>query len=78
MPEDKIRIHKEIFQLIYHSNGGFTHDEVYTMPIFLRYFYLNMLIEQREEEARQIKNQESDYTPKSKSISHPPISKKPM
>ena len=53
MPEDKVRIHQEIFTLIYNGKGGFTHDEVYTMPIFLRYFYLKMLIEQREKENKQ-------------------------
>jgi len=55
-PEDKVRIHKEIFHLVYNSNGGFTHDEVYTMPIFLRYFYLRMLIEQRETENKEAKS----------------------
>jgi len=54
-PEDKVRIHQEIFSLIYNTNGGFTHDEVYTMPIYLRYFYLRMLIEQREKENKQSK-----------------------
>jgi len=77
MPEDKVRIHQEIFHLIYNSNGGFTHDEVYAMPVFLRYFYLKMLIEQKEIENKQAKSQESDMTSKSKSPSRPNI-KKPM
>jgi len=77
MPEDKVRIHQEIFHLIYNSNGGFTHDEVYSMPVFLRYFYLKMLIEQKETENKQAKNQESDITSKSKSPARPNI-KKPM
>ena len=49
-PEDKFRIHQEIFHLCYNSNGSFTHDEVYSMPVFLRYFNLKMLIEQRNKE----------------------------
>jgi hypothetical protein len=57
-PDDKVRIHKEIFHLVYNSNGGFTHDEVYTMPIFLRYFYLRMLIEQKETEQKEANSQE--------------------
>ena len=69
--EDKVRIHQEIFHLIYNSNGGFTHDEVYNMPIYLRYFYLRMLIEQREKENNQSKNQ--DNIPKSKTASPPVI-----
>lgn len=74
-PEDKVRIHKEIFHMIYNSNGGFTHDEVYAMPVFLRYFYLRMLIEQKENEARQAKNQDADMAPKPKTPARPNIKK---
>jgi len=49
-PEDRVRIHEEIFYLSYYSNGGFTHDEVYSMPVFLRYFNLKMLVNQKEKE----------------------------
>jgi hypothetical protein len=52
-PEDKFRIHQEIFHLVYNTNGGFTHDEVYSMPVFLRYFNIKMLIEQKEKESKQ-------------------------
>jgi fido (protein-threonine AMPylation protein) len=73
-PEDKVRIHQEIFHLIYNSNGAFTHDEVYSMPIFLRYFYLRMLIEQREKENEQAKRQENPS--KSKQVARPPSVKR--
>jgi hypothetical protein len=59
MPEDKVRVHSEIFQLCYNSNGGFTHDEVYSMPVFLRYFYLKSLVEQREKENKAAKDVQS-------------------
>jgi hypothetical protein len=72
-PEDKVRIHQEIFHLVYNSNGGFTHDEVYTMPVFLRYFYLRMLIEQREKENAAAKGKENDMTPKAKPVARPDI-----
>jgi hypothetical protein len=49
-PEDRIRIYGDIFQLIYNSNGGFTWNEVYSMPISTRYFNIKMLIHQREKE----------------------------
>lgn len=49
-PEDKVRIHEEIFQMVYNSNGGFTHDELYSMPIYLRYFNMKLLIQQKEKE----------------------------
>ena len=65
-PEDKFRIHQEIFHLIYNSNGGITHDEAYSLPIYLRYFYIRMLLEQkqRESEAYSDKNQVSEGSSK--------------
>jgi hypothetical protein len=54
-PEDKVRVHKEIFTLATNTDGGYPHDQVYSMPVFLRYFYLKMLIEKREKEAEQAK-----------------------
>jgi hypothetical protein len=63
--------------LVYNSNGGFTHDEVYTMPIFLRYFYLKMLMDQKEKESEMAKNQESDMSPRPKPVARPNI-KKPI
>ena len=74
-PEDKIRIHQDIFHLVYNSNGGFTHDEVYTMPVFLRYFYIQMLIEQKERENKQTTQAQDDVVRKSPSR---PIVKKPF
>lgn len=75
-PEDKVRIHQEIFQLVYHSNGGFTHDEVYSMPIYLRYFNLRMLSNQKEKENEQVKKQQDpEMSPKTKGIARPPVVK---
>lgn len=75
-PDDKIRIHQEIFHLVYNSNGGFTHDEVYSMPVYLRCFYLRMLIDQKQKESDQIRHQETDMSSKSKGISRPNIPRK--
>ena len=76
-PEDKVRVHQEIFHLIYNSNGGFTHDEIYTMPIFLRYFYFKMLIEQREKENKQVNSTEKSSGVTQKSPSRP-FTRKPF
>ena len=70
--EDKFRIHQEIFHLVYNSNGGFTHDEIYTMPVFLRYFNIKMLIEQREKE-----NKKSQDTEQAKPSMAPKVVPKP-
>jgi hypothetical protein len=44
-PSYKKILLEEIFLLCYHSQGGFTHDEVYNMPIRYRHFYLHKLNE---------------------------------
>ena len=42
-PEYKVILHREVFGLCYNGNGGFTHSEVYNMPIHLRHFYIKQL-----------------------------------
>lgn len=49
-PEYKLGLHKEIFSLCYHGQGGFTWEDVYNLPIHLRRFYImeiNKVIEER-------------------------------
>ena len=43
--EYKIAFHQEIFNLCYHGKGGFTWLDVYNMPIILRRFYSNQIID---------------------------------
>jgi hypothetical protein len=40
----------EIFALCYHGQGGFTHEEVYNMPIRYRHFYLKKIQENHEKQ----------------------------
>jgi hypothetical protein len=54
MPEDKVRLHEQIFLLAYHSQGAFTQDIVYKLPVYLRIFYTNQLIKSKEKEAEQM------------------------
>jgi hypothetical protein len=43
-------LHSHIFDLIYHGNGGFTWSDVYNMPVWARKFYINKIIEFKQEE----------------------------
>ena len=54
-PQYRIRVHKHIFELVYYSKGGFDHDAAYSMPVYLRNFYLNELIETIKKEADSIR-----------------------
>ena len=52
--------------MVYYGQG-FTHSDVYNMPIYLRNFYFQKLIKVRKEENEQIKKSQQ----KNKSISKP-------
>ena len=62
-------LHKEIFQLCYHSQGGFTHDEVYFMPSSKRKFYLRELVEVRKKEIDSMKSRSQQGA---SSVNRPP------
>lgn len=74
-PEDRVRIHEEIFQLVYNANGGFSHDEVYSMPIVLRHFNIKMLILQRKREKEAAEREPDTNTITPKASSRPQIKK---
>lgn len=70
----RLSLHEEIFSLSYHSQGGFTQDIVYNLPVYLRNFYLKKLISVKEEERKAA--QPKSNSPNSKGISRPGISRK--
>ena len=39
--------------MCYYSQGGFTHSEIYTMPVYLRKWYLRKLIETKKKEQKE-------------------------
>ena len=49
----KVQIHENIFQLVYYGQG-FTHDDIYCMPTYLRNFYSQQLLKVKKEEKKQI------------------------
>lgn len=49
-PEDRVQLHENIFNLIWHGEGRWHWDDIYHMPIFLRSFWtkkVNSIIESR-------------------------------
>ena len=45
-------IHEEVFSLSYYGKGGFSHQEVYNMPIPLRRFYIQQIVKAVDEEKK--------------------------
>jgi len=60
-PANKAGIHEEIFTLCHHG-GGFTHNDVYHMPTYLRRFYLKQLVDLKKEEKQQYKKASNKQT----------------
>jgi hypothetical protein len=65
-------IHEQIFSLAYNSQGAFTQDIVYNLPVYLRIFYLKKLIEFKEKEKEAM--DKSNKSPNN-SISRPNIAR---
>ena len=51
-PEYRKLLHSQIFDLIFHGNGGFTWYDVYNMPVWMRTFYITKIIEFKNEEKK--------------------------
>jgi len=42
-PNDRIRLHDNLFELLWHGEGRWDWDTIYTMPIFLRVYLVKKL-----------------------------------
>ena len=62
-PKYRLQFQTTIFDLIYHSNGGFSYQDVYHMPVYLRTFYVQklnkMFTDQKKEAEKQMKTVKS-------------------
>ena len=53
-PSNRAAIHEELFNIAYHGNG-FNHNDLYNMPVPLRRFYAEKLVEAKNKESEAIK-----------------------
>lgn len=75
-PKDKSYLHDEIFTLSYYSEGGFTQDMVYNLPVSIRKYYINKLVEAKKKEKDQVDKVNDHPTDSSPKISKPNINTK--
>jgi hypothetical protein len=67
-PQDRVQLHENIFNLLWHGEGRWDWDTIYNMPIFLRKFYIkqvNAIIQERIDRAKQQQKQKSRTPTKS-------------
>ena len=62
-PSYRVQKQEQIFDLVYHSKGGFTYNDVYNMPIYLRTFYIlkmsKMFSDQKKEHEKAMRQQKA-------------------
>ena len=65
--------------MIYYGNGGFNFNDLYTMPVYLRNFYLKKLIDVKKAEKEDAERaNKKGGTPGDKKIAYgPAVSRKP-
>lgn len=67
-PQDRVQLHENIFNLLWHGEGRWDWDTIYSMPIFLRKFYIkrvNAIVQERLDRVEQQQKQRSRTTTKS-------------
>jgi len=70
-PTNRAAIHEELFNIAYYGNG-FNHNELYNMPVPLRRFYAQKLIDAKEKEKKQYEEAVGKSSP---NISRPTFQK---
>lgn len=58
-PQIRLNIFKQIHEIVFHGKGGYDYATIYHMPLWLRKFTFKEVKEFYEEEAKQMKNQQS-------------------
>jgi len=56
-PVDRIKLHENLFNLIWHGDGRWDWDTVYNMPIFLRSFYISKVNKIIEDQLKAVEEQ---------------------
>ena len=71
-PQYKIQLHEEIFNLCYYSQGAFTQDVAYNLPVYLRRFYIRKLVDVRTKENEEAKKAQQQAKSSAKKPAKPP------
>ena len=58
-PNIRSSIFKQIHEIVFHGNGGYSWNDVYSMPIWLRKFTFNQIKEYYQKQSENNKKQKS-------------------
>jgi len=62
--------------LVFHGKGGFTWESVYSLPVWLRRFYIKQINDFNTKENEEFKNQSEGATSKMPKIAKPDFMKR--
>jgi len=65
-------LHEEIFSLCYFGKGGFTWEDVYNLPIYLRHYYIKLVKKKLDEENNAAKAESSKIPAAPPKFNKPP------
>tara|TARA_R110000824_G_scaffold113715_3_gene263665 strand:+ start:52 stop:303 length:252 start_codon:yes stop_codon:yes gene_type:complete len=72
-PKDRKYIFKQVFELVYHGGGGFSHTEVYNMPLWMRRAYSHYISDFHKEKQAAIDKQQLEQKAPDNTIHKPDI-----
>ena len=78
-PEDRVILHDNLFNMIWHGEGRWDWDTLYNMPVFLRrrwMKHLTRILEERTEYQNKIAESAKNKNKKTKQVATPPIQPK--
>jgi len=66
-----LRLHEQIFQLSYFSNGAVDVNIAYNLPVHLRNFYYKQLVDLKEQESKAYKGENSSKSTRKTRVDKP-------
>lgn len=78
-PEDRVLLHDNLFNMIWHGDGRWDWDTLYNMPIFLRKRWMKhvtRILEERTEYQNKIAESRKNKKRQTKQVAKPPIQPK--
>lgn len=73
-PEDRVKLHESLFDLIWFGQGRWDWETLYTMPVYLRRFWIKKINKLTEDQRAALEKQRSKQQFKQK----PKIVKSPL
>lgn len=73
-PEDRVKLHESLFDLIWYGQGRWDWETLYTMPVYLRRFWIKKINKITEDQRVALEKQRSKQQFKQK----PKIVKSPL